>query len=91
MTLEAQMARIKGGAANRRRAYEMGLKDYFVAYPPQRVLAYNCLRKAKSLLIAIAHQIPNAAACDLLYRRLAHLLIGVAFFEGYYRREESAA
>jgi GT2 family glycosyltransferase len=83
LRLESRLARMKTGAANKRHAFEMGMKEYELRFPPHKAAAYTLLLPLQGLLRAAAGALPNARWCDPLYGRLAHVLVGVAIFEGY--------
>ena len=89
INLEARLKRLKTGAHNQRQAYDMGMKEYFIPYSLIKIVSYSVLSKIKTVLLLFCHLIPNLTVFDFFYRWLAHLLIGVVIFEGYYLKKNA--
>jgi hypothetical protein len=81
--LEMRMIRYFKGAVNRRRAFEMGHKEYEIHYSLFKIIVYRTLWPAKKIIVCLTKIIPNKKALDFIYFRLAHVLLGIFIFGGY--------
>ncbi len=84
-----RLNRFKIGAVNKRQALEMGMKEYYIAYPFYKKCLYTLLLKFKKPLISLCRKIPNRKEFDFISFKIFHLLIGIVIFEGYYKQDRS--
>ena len=81
--LEQRLNRYVNGAINRRKAFDMGYKDYEIIYSKNKKLQLKNIFRFKKLLIIFTKTIPNLKIFDNLYFKISHILIAIAIYEGY--------
>ena len=81
--LEQRLNRYVNGAINRRKAFDMGYKDYEIIYSKNKKLQLKNICRFKKLLIIFTKTIPNLKIFDKLYFKISHILIAIAIYEGY--------
>jgi len=83
VTLPARLKRFHSGAANRRRAHDMGMEGYEIKYTGKKRKLLSAMLPFESALVAFAKLIPNRRAFDLLYFKMANALIALTIYKGY--------
>jgi len=83
VTLEARTQRFYHGAMNRRKAFELGNKDYGIHYSAVKKIILKLVLPFEPLLRLSAKIIPNKPAFDFLYFKIANVLIATAIYRGY--------
>ncbi len=85
--LYSRLNRLKTGAFNKRQAHEMGLPGYETTYSTFKKIVYPICSALKSVLLFHAAFFSKFRLLDFAYRKVVHVLIGTAIYEGYYRRD----
>ena len=76
--LEQRLNRYVNGAINKRKAFEMGFKEYEIIYSKNKKYLLKIISKLKSPLIFFTKIIPNFQLFDKLYFKISHILIAIA-------------
>ena len=87
--LEQRLSRYINGSINRRKAFEMGHKEYEIVYSKNKKMILKIISNFKNPLIFFTKIIPNIEFFDKLYYSITHILIAIAIYEGYTSTEES--
>lgn len=82
--LHARLIRMKNASINRRKAYEMGMKECKIHYGISKKLLIRLLIPFKSLFFKIINIIPSSKKFDFMYFKIAEILFVIYIFEGYY-------
>lgn len=88
--LEQRLSRYINGSINRRKAFDMGHKEYEIVYSKNKKMILKLISNFKKQLIYITKIIPNIEFFDKIYFRLSHILIAIAIYEGYINTKESS-
>ncbi|MGE0567487.1 MAG: glycosyltransferase family 2 protein [Bacteroidia bacterium] len=83
ISLENRLVRYSNGAENRRKAFELGLKEYEIPYSALRRFVLTIILPFRYLLVLITKLIPNKIQFDSLYFKFCRLLIAIYIFKGY--------
>lgn len=83
ISLESRLSRYINGSINRRKAFELGYKEYEIKYSLFKKIISSVLLPFRGSLISICKLIPNKPSFDVLYFKLANILIALSIYKGY--------
>jgi GT2 family glycosyltransferase len=81
--LEGRLARTRLQGVARRRAVELGMKDYAIHYSPVKRIAYSVLLRLRPAIVGLTKSLPNSNAFDPIYQKNIHLLYAIDIYDGY--------
>ena len=84
MEVKSWLARKRRGGETRRVAVEMGNTELVYPYGFLKSIIYRILIKFEPLLYKLVSAIPNLSIFDPFYFKILNILLGTAFFAGYY-------
>ncbi len=84
ISLENRLSRYINGSINRRKAVDLGYKEYEIKYSASKKLVTAILLPFRGMLIGICKLIPNRKSFDWIYFKVANVLIALSIYKGYH-------
>ena len=82
-----RLKRMNAGAINNRIAFDMGMNDYRIVYSLPRIIIIHLLLPFRMVFLKTAVHFPNRIWLDKYYFKLVGVLIVLAIYTGYKKKE----